>query len=216
MTPLPLRRSVSEQPESRPNVLNADNADYQPLVGRDGHVYGDLDELNGDGARETSFRPTRHELIQLVKYWARESLHVGYFSFTTGMAPSELGEAQLWLASFGDRRVERAVGLLGDDVVQRAIAEAHNDFRKGRMTLRQFDIFMNGTRAERLQVHDELDDGWTTMTAMKEAEKLQEEERDRWAERHQATRDAARDLRRRRRALEEEVQRLREQIETLE
>src|SRR5207344_2273803 len=120
MASLPLPRSVTstEEPDSRrPNVLNADNERYQPRVDHDGHVYGDLDELNGDSARETSFRPTRHELIQLVKYWAGERLHLEYYSFITSMTTWEIGPTRWWLASFGDRRIERAVDLLGEEVV---------------------------------------------------------------------------------------------------
>ena len=77
MMPIRSRRSKSETEEAdarRPNVLNADNDQYQPRVDRNGNVSGELDDLNGEDARETPFRPTRHELIQLVKYWAFEDV----------------------------------------------------------------------------------------------------------------------------------------------
>ena len=52
--------------------------------------------------------------------------------------------------------------------------------------------------------------------AVEDAEKLEEAERNRWAEQHQAKRSAERDRCRRRRALQDEVRRLEEQIEHLE
>ena len=47
--------------------------------GDDRILIGYVDEVNGPGSEEVSgFVPTRHELIQLVKYWATEEIHRGH------------------------------------------------------------------------------------------------------------------------------------------
>ena len=51
MQPIPLCRSERADAR-RSNVLNADNESYQPRVDCEGDLYGELDELNGEGARE--------------------------------------------------------------------------------------------------------------------------------------------------------------------
>ena len=60
--------------------VNADNDSLLPLS-NGVFVIGNVDELNGAGAEEMAFMPTRHELLQLVKYWTREILEIRYSWF---------------------------------------------------------------------------------------------------------------------------------------
>lgn len=62
-----------------PSVRNADNDLLGAIRGR-GVCTGFVDEVNGPGAEEfPAFVPTRNELLQLVKYWAKIAVDIDYF-----------------------------------------------------------------------------------------------------------------------------------------
>jgi hypothetical protein len=151
-----------------------------------------------------------------VKYWASESVAFQYGEF---IMPSQWGDdpSPSWLASFGERRIERASDLLGDEVVKRAVGEAHADFRRSRgMTLRQWDMLMNGTLEEYRQLGREHQPPSVNVAALQEEEKLQEDELNRWIEQNQAARHAYRESSQRLQTLRDEAERLQEEIDSLE
>ena len=152
-----------------------------------------------------------------MKYWALENAAFRYGEF---MMPSEWNAdpAPYWRASFGERRITHAADLVGEEVVERAVAEAHADFRKSReITLRQWDMLINGTLEEKRQLADELRQKPSVrLMDLQEEEARQEEERNRWVQHHQAARDAYRESSRRCEALRGEVERLQEELAALE
>jgi hypothetical protein len=75
-----LHKDASREPSRSGNVESMDE-DRTHMVNPDSHglgwygndrvVIGCVDEVNGPGSIEfPSFVPTRHELVQLAKYWA--------------------------------------------------------------------------------------------------------------------------------------------------
>ena len=65
-------------------VKNSDNDFLLPWRGERFRI-GYVGEVNGEGAEEIAgFTPTRHELIQLVKYWYGRYLDKSWFWFVTG------------------------------------------------------------------------------------------------------------------------------------
>ncbi len=111
----------------------------------DGKVsIGYVDEVNGAGAVEIpSFVPTRHELIQLVKYWATQEIDCQFFWF----ACATIGSSEMRIEPFAARRIVRIAKLLGEDEVEKAVKQAHDEFWKDHdpETRR---IFYKGTREE--------------------------------------------------------------------
>lgn len=101
-------------------VKNADNDHLEP-TGNDRLVFGCVDEVNGRGAQEIpEFIPTRHELLELAKYWAREATRTYFFCWSVDQS----GSTEIRLIPFAWRRVERIAELLGEDEVNQAVDTA--------------------------------------------------------------------------------------------
>jgi hypothetical protein len=104
-------------------IVNADNRDLQP---GEGGMVGDVDKVNGPGAAEVpEFTPTKAELLALVKYWENILLDSQYFIFS---CHHDL-RLEMTLIPYAVRRLDRIVGLLGDDAVK-AVDEVKNEFAK--------------------------------------------------------------------------------------
>jgi len=104
-----------------------------------------LDEFNGPGAEEIQgFVPTRHELIQLVKYWAKVELDLDCFMFIDRTKASDL----LRQTSFAQRRIGRIAELLRDDEVIKTINEVGAEILK-HLDKRHRDIFLNYSEEQR-------------------------------------------------------------------
>ena len=82
------------------NAVNADSDFLQPLPAGP-FVIGRVDRVNGAGAVEVPFMPTRHELLQLVKYWAREILEIQYCWFLYESSGSTADSANTRSRSLG-------------------------------------------------------------------------------------------------------------------
>lgn len=105
-----------------PNITNRDNAALHP-IGPIGHV----DQVNGPGAIEVpEFVPTRHELMQLAKYWATEAIDLNFFMFVHQQTGSD------WLRRmhFAYRRMNRIAECLGDAAADQVWEEAEQAFAK--------------------------------------------------------------------------------------
>ena len=77
-----------------------------------------MPEVNGDEAREIpEFTPTRHELLELVKYWTREATETRFFCW----ANQQSGSTEIRLIPFASRRVGRIAELIGEDEVNQAV-----------------------------------------------------------------------------------------------
>ena len=130
-------------------VSNSDNEWLGPMWG-----CGFVDEVNGPGAEEIpSFTPTRHELIQLVMFWAETAIDLDYFAFLY----ESTGSTDIRLRPFASRRINRIVDILGKDEVSRAIDVARAEFKKKRnISDREWDIFLNGTSEQVEEIREEV------------------------------------------------------------
>jgi hypothetical protein len=140
--PEELRRKLADMGAPlTPNIVNADNAWLDPIVGCIGHV----SEVNGAEAEEVlGFVPTRHELSVLVKHWMTEVIDYE-FEWFRWQQTSSSGSRR---AAFGSRRISRIAAFIGDDAVQRAVDEAYDQFGRKHES-EGGRIFRHGTEEER-------------------------------------------------------------------
>ncbi len=109
-------------------VRNKDNNHLLPLGGP-GVVIGFVDEVNGPGAAEIpDFVPTRHELLELVKYWETERLVIMWSWGMYGLT----GSSETRVEPYGRRRIARIEELLGGEEVRKASDEALLLYREER------------------------------------------------------------------------------------
>lgn len=97
------------------------------------------------------FVPTRHELIQLVKYWATLDLDDLFHFFLLG----QTGSSESRRDAFARRRICRIAKLLGEEGVRKAIAEAEEEFGKT-IDPGAWTIFKDGTPEEQEAFQDEV------------------------------------------------------------
>ena len=115
-------------------------------------VVGYIDEVNGPGAVEVpGFKVTRHEAIQLAKYWAGVEIDLDFSYFVDG----QTGSTEIRLGPFASRRIARIAEALGEEEVATAVNEAYEEFGKG-IDLRTWKIFREGTPEERQALQDEM------------------------------------------------------------
>lgn len=127
-------------------VGNSDNGELMPW-GDERLVIGYVDEVNGTGASEVAdFVPTRHELIQLVRYWAQTLLDNRWWYFSVGQDGStEWRERQ-----FARLRLSRLVCVLGDPEVDRIVDRVWDEFSRRIPDDEKpfWNIFLNGPKEE--------------------------------------------------------------------
>jgi hypothetical protein len=115
-------------------------------------IVGYVSEVNGpDSAEIPDFVPTRHELIQLVKYWATLDIEDLFFFFLYGQTCS----SERRRVAFARRRICRIATILGEEEVRKAVEEAENEFSKT-IDPRAWSIFKNGTPAEQEAFQNEV------------------------------------------------------------
>ena len=148
-----LTDAVSEHLKN-PVVRNTDNEFLGQLRGP-GFTIGHVDEVNGRGAEEIQgFIATRHELIQLAKYWAKKAIDIEYFWFLY----EQTGSSDRRIRAFAWRRVSRIAELVGKEVNE-AVKQAYDEFGEGFKSAegkRAWNIFLNGTPEERKALQDEV------------------------------------------------------------
>jgi hypothetical protein len=132
-------------------VRNADNERVLPSRGG-GFIIGHVDEVNGPGATEVAeFVPTRHELIQLVKYWTERIVERQYQYFLTGCS----GSSDIRLEPYAWRRVGRIAGLLGKKRVNRVLREVRASYAENQ-DKELWEIFTKGTPEQQEAVSAEM------------------------------------------------------------
>jgi hypothetical protein len=113
---------------------------------------GHVEEVNGpDSAEVPDFIPTRHELIQVVKYWEKLRLDHLFYYFLFG----QTGSSETRRVAFAGRRVSRIARLLGDEEVRKAIQEVDAEFSKT-IDPRGWAIFKDGTPEEQEAFQEEF------------------------------------------------------------
>ncbi len=111
-----------------------------------------VDEVNGAGAEEVAgYVPTRHELVQLVKYWYGRLLDDDWFRFLYGGPDSR----EFRIARFGPRRIRRAAAAIGEEAINQTIKEVREEFKAKVNDADLWDIFENGTAEQWAAVRDE-------------------------------------------------------------
>jgi hypothetical protein len=137
--------------KKRTIAKNSDN-DFLLPSGNERFVVGYVEEVNGAGAKEIAgYIPTRHELIQLVKYWYGQFLDLEWSFFTTG----QTGSYEIRLGPFAERRINRAATAIGEGAVKQAIKEVRDEFKAKVDDARLWDIFENGDSGQWAAVQDE-------------------------------------------------------------
>ena len=96
-------------------------------------------------------KPTRHELIQLVKYWATVVLEIQYYFFLFEQA----GSYEWRLGAFAQDRICLIETALGEEEVQEAVEQAEREFSKG-IDSRYWAMFKGGTKEEREAFREEI------------------------------------------------------------
>lgn len=113
---------------------------------------GYVSEVNGSDSGEVpDFVPTRHELVQLIKYWATVDLENEFYFFLytqTGSNDSRRG-------AFARRRISRIATILGEEEVRKAIEEAGQEYSK-KTDPRAWSIFKDGTPEEQDAFQEEV------------------------------------------------------------
>lgn len=133
-----------------PRTKNSDN-EWLGTVEAGGACIGHVDEVNGLGAKEVEgFVPTRHELLTLVKYFAKTAIEDEYFCFLYACS----GSTESRRIAFAWRRVARIKQLLGNSVDQ-AVDQVYKDFEKTE-DQRYWKVFLSGSEQERHAVQEEI------------------------------------------------------------
>ena len=136
--------------EYAPAVRNADN-EYLGSSEVGPMVIGYVDEVNGPGAAAVpDLVPTRHEVIQLLKYWYEIIVSHDYFWFCY----QQTGGCEERLDAFANRRVERIASLLGETETRKTIDEFYEEYGK-KQDLEAWDIFLNGDEEQREAFQEE-------------------------------------------------------------
>lgn len=161
-------------------VKNSDNDELLPC-GDKGLVFGYTNEVNGPGAEELKeFVVTRHELIQIVKYWAERRLGDSWDTFVTG---DGINTTDFYQRCFAKRRIARAERALGKEAVDKAFKEVEDEFKAGvkprpAIDARLWGVFVHGTEEQRAAVQEEF---WRKMRekdaerALKELDELKKQ-----------------------------------------
>jgi len=152
------------EPEKLSICKNGDNEALLPrAVGNGRYVVGYVDEVNGPEAAEVAaYVPTRHEVVELVKYWYRRVLDNSWFFFVCGGT----GSSEWRLKAFAGRRFDRAEAAIGKEAVDAAIQDAREEFRRDVVKDdRLWNIYEHGTEEQWEAVRDELSREWLEQDA---------------------------------------------------
>lgn len=139
-------------PVPRPVVTPEANEECLAPLGVQDSALGCVDPIHGgDGHECPEYRPTRHELRQLARYWRREQLdtELTYFFHATG------GGDWSRLAAYGGLRLARIARAIGEEGVVEEAARAEWKAARG-MGADRWRVFLRGTRQERDAIWDEV------------------------------------------------------------
>jgi hypothetical protein len=111
--------------------------------GNERFVVGHVPEINGSEACEVpEFVPTRHELIEVAKYWLHRLLDNRLWFFETGQS----GSSEWRTNVYANRRINRIAEILPEQELNQAIEEVERDFKQDKkISDNDWNIFKNGT-----------------------------------------------------------------------
>ena len=134
---------------------NKHSPDSEGLVGYENGRFtvGYVNEVNGPGAVEMpGVVATKHELVQLVKYWASIRIDIRFEWF----ANQSVGSSETRLESFSGRRIARIAEVLGNDETSAAVQEAYAEYAKS-VDPRIWEVFLNGTPEQQSALQEEIE-----------------------------------------------------------
>ena len=112
---------------------------------------GFVDEVNGPGAvPQPEYVPSRHELLTLARYWAKELTDVEIFMFFAAQA----GSSDCRLQAYAARRLNRLASVLGEDAIRPVISQVEDEYRT-RIGNKNWEIFLNADEEERDKLLEE-------------------------------------------------------------
>ena len=100
---------------------------------------------------EVPFKPTRHELFQIARYWAECDIESQWFLFFYQYYSSREYQVQI----FAHDRLARIADVLGQEVVDRAIHEVLDEFSSKNP---DFKTFRSGTEEEQRALRKKIDE----------------------------------------------------------
>jgi hypothetical protein len=114
---------------------------------------GYVSEVNGlDAVEVEGFVATKHELLQLLKYWGAVAIDIDYECFIF----QDSGSDDWRKSAFAHRRCQRIATFLGEEAVGAAIEEVKAEMAmKGNP--RWWDIYWNGTHAQKQALETEIE-----------------------------------------------------------
>ena len=124
-----------------------DSNDGLGVVRTGGLVIGFVDAVNGPGARPCpEFVPTRHEVLEIARYWGSELLDNQIYWFLYG----QTGSDEIRIMAFAEARLDRIAAILGTESVTAVWEQVEHKFRE-QLGDKLWDTFrtatrMNGTR----------------------------------------------------------------------
>src|SRR4029453_13058818 len=132
----------------------SDDSEGLGYWGNEGFVVGYVPEVNGSEACEVpEFVPTKHELIQITKYWFQRLLNIRFWYFATGQS----GSSEWREAAYARRRIDRTAEILPEQELNQAIEEVEHDFKQEhKISDADWDVFKNGTQEQWTSFQDKL------------------------------------------------------------
>lgn len=109
-------------------------------------VVGYVSEVNGPDACDVpEFVPTKHELIQIAKYWLLCLLDNDFYFFVHGQTSSTEWRINI----YSNRRINRIAEILPEQELNEALEEAERDFKQDKkISDDDWDVFKNGTQEQ--------------------------------------------------------------------
>jgi len=130
----------------------SDDSEGLGAWGNEEFVIGRVAEINGSEACEVpQFVPTKHELIQIAKYWLLRLLNNHLWYFETG----QTGSSEWRESVYASRRIDRIAEILPEQEFNNVIEEIERDFKQDKkINDADWHIFKNGA-TEQWNAHQE-------------------------------------------------------------
>jgi hypothetical protein len=127
-------------------TLSADSEGLGAWGDKKTFVVGHVPEVNGSEAFEVpEFVPTKHELIEIAKYWFQRRLDNRFWFFET----AQTGSSEWRTNVYAVRRINRMAEIVPEQELDQAIEEVERDFKQERkISDEDWDIFKNGTQEQ--------------------------------------------------------------------
>ena len=120
--------------------------------GSDRYVIGSVDEVNGPEASPCpEYVPTRHEVLQLARYWSARWMDIEMSYFFT----SAVGSSDWRVHAYAGRRLDRMAEAIGLEAVDKVFGEIREKCRED-MDVRHWQIYQSGTDEERTKLVEEM------------------------------------------------------------